>query len=85
MFQLVELGFYSILDARVIVAEQVDPPGTDAIQVAFAVHVVQPDAFAALDGHQRQGLVAFHLRAGVPYGMQAALQQEGVVIYHGYL
>ena len=42
------------VDARVGVAEQVDPPGADGVEVAPAVVAVQPDAFAARDRDHRQ-------------------------------
>ena len=54
------------VDPRIGVAEHVDPPGTDRVEVALAFEVFEPDAFAALDRDQRQLFVVFHLGAGVP-------------------
>lgn len=62
-------------------AEQIDPPGTDSIQVALAIEVGQPYAFGAGNGHDGQGLMALHLGARVPDGIEAALQ-PGLVVHH---
>lgn len=62
-------------------AEQIDPPGTDSIQVALAIEVGQPYAFGAGNGHDGQGLMALHLGARVPDGIEAALQ-PGLVGTH---
>ncbi|MNP49748.1 hypothetical protein D3C76_1439550 [compost metagenome] len=59
-------------------AEDVDPPGADRIQVAPALEVFQPDAFAAADRNDRQAFVVFHLGAGVPEHVQVALHPLGV-------
>jgi hypothetical protein len=64
-------------DARVGVAEQVDPPRADRVEVAAAVGVVEPHALAALDGDHRQPLVVLHLRARVPDGVQIATGEIG--------
>ena len=64
-------------------AEDVDPPGTDRIQVSLAVEILQPDAFAAADRNQRQLLVIFHLGAGMPEYGKVALH-PAVVQAHRY-
>ena len=83
LFQACELLVDGGVDARVGMAEQVDPPGTDGIQIAPAVKVIQPCARTARDRHQRQGaaVVQLHLRAGMPDRRAAALKPVGVI--HG--
>ncbi len=55
------------VDARIRVAEQIDPPGADRIQVALAGEILQPGSLTAADRDQGQVLlVILHLRAGVP-------------------
>ena len=88
VLQGVELGAQRGVDARIGVAEQVDPPRADGVEIALAVEVVQPGALAARDGDERQcarvGInVLFHLGAGMPDGGKAALQEFGIV--HGVL
>ena len=79
VFQRVELFAQGAIDARVAVAEEIDPPRTDAVEVAIAVKIVQPRALATGDRDQRQvALVLLHLRARMPDGGEAALQQIGV-------
>ena len=73
VFQLVDLVLDALVDTRVGVAEYVDPPGTDGVEVALAFEVFQPYAFTAFDGHQRQLLVVFHLGAGMPQHREVAL------------
>ena len=82
VFQLVQLLLHAIADARVGVAEQVHPPGTHRVQIAFAVEVLQPDAFATPDRNQRQGFVILHLGTGVPEHGEVAPDQV-VVLVHG--
>jgi hypothetical protein len=67
----------------VAVAEQVRPPGTDGVEEAMAIHVLQPRALRAADRHQRQGLVQLHLGARVPDGVEAAAEE--VVVVHGWI
>ena len=73
VLQLIDLILDTLVDPWVGVAEYVDPPGTDGIEVALAFEVFQPYAFTALDGHQRQLLVVFHLGAGMPQHREVAL------------
>lgn len=73
VLQLIELLAQRRIDARVGVAEQIGPPGADAIQPALTRLAVQPHALPAHDGKQRQGMRAglqmvLHLGAGVPHG-----------------
>ena len=78
VFQRVELLLEGVADTRVGVAEEIDPPGADAVEVAAALHVVKPGAFATLDRHQRKLLVVLHLGAGVPDGSKGAGEEVGV-------
>jgi hypothetical protein len=73
VFELIDLILDALVDARVGVAEHVDPPGTDCVEVALAFEVFEPDAFAALDRDQRQLFVVFHLGAGMPQHREIAL------------
>ncbi|KPW99466.1 hypothetical protein ALO79_200021 [Pseudomonas syringae pv. castaneae] len=73
MLQLVDLVLDSLVDAWVGMAEYVDPPGADGVEVALAFKIFQPDALTALDGDQRQLFVVFHLGAGMPQHCEVAL------------
>ena len=80
VFQCFQLVVQCGIDVRVAVAEQVHPPGTDRIEVAFLVAVIQPDAARARDRQQREALVMFHLRTGVPHGRETAGNEVGIVL-----
>ncbi|MNQ72515.1 hypothetical protein D3C85_872230 [compost metagenome] len=73
MFQLIHLVLDPLVDPRVGMAEDVDPPGADRIEITFAFEVFEPHAFAALDRDQRQLFVVFHLGAGMPQNREIAL------------
>ena len=79
VLQPIELRAHRGVDARVGVAEQVHPPGADGIEVALAVEILEPDAFAAPDRDQRQLLVVLHLRARMPDVREIARDVGGVV------
>ena len=66
------------VDARVRVAEQVDPPRRDGVEVAAPLEVEQPRALAARDRHDRQRLVHLHLRARVEHRRAASREPGGV-------
>ena len=83
MFQLVDLVLDTLVDARVGMAEHVDPPAAHRVQVALAFEVLQPHAFAALDRDQRQLLVVFHLGAGVPQDLEVTLHPL-IIEAHGH-
>jgi len=70
--QLLQLIGQCGTDVRVAVAEQVDPPGADGVQVAAACGVIQPRPLRTRDGQQGLGLVPLHGGAGVPDGREAA-------------
>ena len=76
VIERVELARQRGLHARVAVAEQVDPPGADRVEVAPAVGVDQPRPFGARDREQRLGFEPLHLRAGMPDRAAAALGQR---------
>ena len=75
MFEPAELVRQCSIDPRIGMSEKIDPPGTDRVEVAVAVEVIQPHSIAARDRHQRHPLVMLHLGAGMPYGAQAAGEQ----------
>ncbi len=69
----VELILYALVDIRVGVTKDVDPPRADGIHVAVAFEIMQPDAFAPLNRDDRHVLVVFHLGAGMPEHRNVAL------------
>ena len=73
MLELLGLRGDGGADARMGVAEEIDPPRADGVEVAFAVEVLEPHPAAAADGNRRQVLVVAHLRARVPQHAQIAL------------
>ena len=79
VLQGVELGFEGGADARVGVAEEIDPPGADAVQVTSPVHVEQPGAFTPGNRDEGELLVVLHLGAGVPHRGEGAVEEAGVV------
>src|SRR5579864_8713836 len=72
VFERIELILQRRVDTRVGVAEQVDPPGADGVEIATAFLIVEPRAGTARDRDERKAFVMFHLGAGVPDGTQAA-------------
>ncbi len=73
VLQFIHLLLDAVVDARVAVAEQIDPPGTDRIDITIAVKVFQPDSLAASNWNHGQLLVVFHLGTGMPQGAQVSL------------
>src|SRR5450830_127877 len=55
--------------------EQIDPPGTNGIQIASAVGIIQPGTLTTHHGNKRGGFMMLHLRARMPDAGQAALCQ----------
>jgi hypothetical protein len=79
MVEAVELVLQRGNDARMAVAEDVGPPGTDRIEIARAIRRIQPGAFGLRDGQHRHGFVIVHLRARVPdHGKIARGQRVGI-------
>src|SRR6056297_2895731 len=72
VLELVELRLDALVNVGIGVAEDVDPPGADDVEVATAVEVIEPRPLAALDGHKRDRLMILHLRAGMPKDVQVA-------------
>jgi hypothetical protein len=66
-------------DFRIRVPEQIDPPGAHRVEVTATVEIVEPRAFAARDGDERQRLVLLHLRARMPDGAKAPLDPRCAV------
>jgi hypothetical protein len=79
-FQLVGNGG---LQMRVAMAEEVNPPRADGVEIALTLVVVEPDTLRTCDGQRRQRLVLLHLRARVPHGAQAALAPARDAVRHG--
>jgi hypothetical protein len=67
---LFELFAYRGIDARIGMAEQIDPPRADAIDIAPAREVLEPNALATANRDHRERFVILHLRAGVPHVRQ---------------
>ncbi len=73
VLQSIELLLDPLIYVGIGVAEDVDPPGADRIQIAVAIEIVQPYAFAPLDRDYGHVLVVLHLGAGVPEYRQVPL------------
>jgi hypothetical protein len=58
---------------RVGVTKQVNPPGTDGVDIALTFHVFEPDSLTTFDRQQLQPLVIFHLRRGMPEHIEITL------------
>ncbi len=80
MLQFIELRLDGGVNTRIRMAEQVDPPGTDGIDIAVALKILQPDPLPPPDRDHRQGFVVFHLSARVPEDTEVALFQ--VLVFH---
>ena len=72
VFDFAELVDDGRINARIAVAEQIDPPAGNGIQVAVSVLIDQPRALAARNRQWRRGLQVFHLGAGMPDGSTRA-------------
>src|ERR1700704_969284 len=70
-------------DARVGVAEQTGPPGTDRVEITVAVVILEPHARAAPHRDRRQGFVILHLGARMPHVAQIARRKCGIVLLTG--
>ena len=82
VLELGELRGQRRVDPRVGVAEQVDPPRSDRIEVAAPVVVVEPGPGRARDRDRRRLLVLLHLRAGVPDRIAAAQRPVAARCHH---
>ena len=53
MFQSIELLLDRLIDDRIGMPKNINPPGTDRIQILLALEIFQPDALAGFDGDHR--------------------------------
>ena len=82
MFDPAELIDDRGIDARIAMAEQVDPPAGYRVQITPSAGIDQPRPLAARDRQRRRGFQRFHLGAGVPDGGTGAADQI-MVCCHG--
>ena len=75
MLELLRLAGDPAADVGIGMAEEVDPPAADGIEIAPSVEIVKPDPLGTLDGDQGEGFMVFHLGAGVPDVLQIPLHQ----------
>ena len=75
MFDFFQLIADGGVDSRIGMPEQIDLPRTDGIEVAIAISIVQPYTLTTRNRYQRVLFVLFHLRARMPYRLQASLLQ----------
>ena len=61
------------IDLLVRMSEEIRPPRTDNIEIALAVHIVEPCPLCVVDHHRRQLFIVLHLRARVPDMAQVTL------------
>ena len=66
------------VDRGVRVPEEVHPPGAHAVDEAVPLEVLEPCTVAARHRHQREALVALHLRARMPDRGEAAFDDVAV-------
>ena len=66
LFELLYLRFHRGIDPRMAVAEEIDPPRADGVEIAPAVEVLKPDAAPASNRDHGEAFVILHLGAGVP-------------------
>ena len=78
VLEALELLAHRGVDARVGVAEQVHPPGADAVEVALAGEVLEPHARSRAQRDHRHGLVVLHLRARMPDVREIARHPVGI-------
>ncbi len=83
VFQFSKLARDGGIDPRVGMPEQVNPPRTDAIEVAASLEILEPDAVPAPDRNGGVSLVVLHLRAGMPQDTEVARDQgRGIHFRH---
>ena len=79
MIKLAQLLGQRRPDMRMRMTEQIDPPGTDAVQIATALGIHQPGTAGMVDGNRRRGFVPLHLGTRVPDMAHAA---AGKTVFH---
>ena len=72
MFELAQLLRERRIDARVGMPEDIDPPGTHGVEIAFAVEILEPRSGTASNRDHGHGFMVLHLRAGMPHHPQIA-------------
>ena len=80
MLKFFQLTGQCAVDSRIAVAEQVDPPRADGVQVALAFEVFKPHALATADRDNGEPFMVLHLCARMPHNGQVSFYQ--VVILH---
>ena len=60
-------------------AEQIDPPGADGIEITVPVEIFESHSLATANRHQRQPFVIFHLGAGMPQITKILCRQFAVI------
>ena len=78
MFQGIHLRHEGGVDGGMPVAKKIDPPGTDRIDVAVAIKILEPYARGPSNGNGGPRLVILHLRAGVPENVKISFCPFGV-------
>ena len=75
VFQLFRLFPDCLIDARIGMTEQVYPPGTDRIDIAMTVIILEKNTLAFTNWNHWQRFVVLHLRTWMPdYGQIAFFQ-----------
>lgn len=72
VFERIELRAQRFVDAGVGMAEQIDPPRADRIEIAVAGMIEEPGALPSCERDERHALVVLHLRTRMPYRTQTA-------------
>src|SRR6185437_3530523 len=75
MFKPSKLVANGGINVRIGMTKQIDPPGTDSVEVAFSVKIVKPYTFAPSNWNGRQYFVLFHLSTWMPDCLYTAFQQ----------
>ena len=67
MLKIVNLLAKFLVDIRIAMPKEIDPPARNTINIGFVVKIIDIHAFAALYRYEWVSrLVIVHLRAGVP-------------------
>ena len=83
VFELVKLVFERGIDTRIGMAEQIDPPRGNGIEITLAIGIDQPRPLALDNGHQWKALVMLHLRTRMPYRSKRTRDEISVGSQHG--
>jgi hypothetical protein len=66
------------------VAEEVDPPAADGVEITPPLEVVEPDPFGPPNGDERKPFMILHLGTGVPEVAQIPLHEFPVGHGHSF-